>query len=142
MAAQLAAPANESIALMLPLSGRLANVGRAVRDGFIAAYLAEAGAPATAVTPKLHVFDSAKYTSMELMRLARGANADVLVGPLLKANVEAFAGFALASETPTLLLNYLPDALTRKTEPDSSLTLVQLGTAIEDEAETLSLIHI
>ncbi len=138
MAAQLAAPANESIALMLPLTGRLANVGRAVRDGFIAAYLAEAGAPANAVTPKLHVFDSAKYTSMELMRLARGANADVLVGPLLKANVEAFAGFALASETPTLLLNYLPDASTKEAEPDSSLNLVQLGTAIEDEAETLA----
>ena len=85
MAAKLAAPANESIALMLPLTGRLANVGRAVRDGFIAAYLAEAGAAATAFTPELHVFDSAKYTSMELMRLARSANADVLVGPLLKA---------------------------------------------------------
>ena len=75
---------------------------------------------------------------MELIRLARAARADVLVGPLLKTNVDAFAAFALASETPTLLLNYLPEAPSEEPKPRGSLNLLQLGTAIEDEAQTLA----
>ncbi len=138
LASQLATPTSASLALMLPLTGRLANVGRAVRDGFIAAYLAESNTLDPATFPELHIFDSAKHNSMELIRLARAARADVLVGPLLKTNVDAFAAFALVSETPTLLLNYLPEAPSEEPKPRGSLNLLQLGTAIEDEAQTLA----
>ena len=126
---ELAARTTRSIALLLPLSGNLARVGRAVRDGFIAALMAEE------LNTDLHIFDSANHSPIELIRLARNVSADVVVGPLLKLNVEAFAAFAAASETPTLLLNYLPG--------DSdfgapAINLLQLGTAIEDEAATLA----
>ncbi len=133
--AQLADPATASIALMLPLSGQLGNVGRAVRDGFIAAYLAESDPTKPAATLALHIFDSAEYSALELMRLARDARANILVGPLLKANVDAFSAFAAASEIPTLLLNYLP---TSESPRSTASNLLQLGTAIEDEATTLA----
>lgn len=136
--AQLAAPANTSVALMLPLTGRLSNAGRAVRDGFIAAYLAASNGSEATDTTELHIFDSAKHSGLELIRLARGVRADVLVGPLLKANVDAFTNFALASETPTLLLNYLPESRPDETGVSSHTNLLQLGTAIEDEARTLA----
>jgi outer membrane PBP1 activator LpoA protein len=126
---QLAVKPTQSISLMLPLSGNLARVGRAVRDGFIAALMAEE------LNTDLHIFDSATHSPIELIRLARNVSADVLVGPLLKLNVDAFAAFAAASETPTLLLNYLPS------DEDigaPAINLLQLGTAIEDEAATLA----
>ena len=126
---QLAATSTKSIALMLPLSGNLAQVGRAVREGFIAALMAEE------LNTDLHIFDSASHSPIELIRLARNVSADVLVGPLLKLNVEAFAAFAAASETPTLLLNYLPSDNNINTP---AINLLQLGTAIEDEAATLA----
>ena len=126
---QLAATSTKSIALMLPLSGNLARVGRAVREGFIAALMAEE------LNTDLHIFDSASHSPIELIRLARNVSADVLVGPLLKLNVEAFAAFAAASETPTLLLNYLPSDDNINTP---AINLLQLGTAIEDEAATLA----
>ena len=119
---QLAATSTESIALMLPLSGNLARVGRAVREGFIAALMAEE------LNTDLHIFDSASHSPIELIRLARNVSADVLVGPLLKLNVEAFAA-AVASETPTLLLNYLPSD---NNVSAPTINLLQLGTAIED----------
>lgn len=133
--AQLADPTTASIALMLPLSGQLGNVGRAVRDGFIAAYLAESDPTKTAGTLELHIFDSAEHSALELIRLTRNARANILVGPLLKANVDAFSAFAAASETPTLLLNYLPAG---ESLPGTASNLLQLGTAIEDEATTLA----
>lgn len=122
----------KSIALMLPLSGDLARVGRAVRDGFIAALMAEN------LNTDLHIFDSAALSPIQLIRRAREVNADVLVGPLLKPNVQAFASFAAASETPTLLLNYLPSNNSESTASKPAAQLLQLGTAIEDEATTLA----
>ena len=122
----------KSIALMLPLSGDLAHVGRAVRDGFIAALMAEE------MNIGLHIFDSVANSSIELIRSARGVNADVIVGPLLKLNVDAFATFAAASETPTLLLNYLPKDTDATAARTPAMNLLQLGTAIEDEAATLA----
>ena len=122
----------KSIALMLPLSGDLARVGRAVRDGFIAALMEES------LNTDLHIFDSAALLPIQLIRGAREVNADVLVGPLLKPNVQAFASFAAASETPTLLLNYLPSSDSESTASTSATQMLQLGTAIEDEATTLA----
>ena len=128
----LGVEATKSIALMLPLSGDLARVGRAVRDGFIAAFMSEN------IDLDLHIFDSAANSSIELIRSAREVAADVIVGPLLKLNVDTFAPFAAASETPTLLLNYLPNSTDTNATATPTLNLLQLGTAIEDEAATLA----
>ena len=54
----------------------------------------------------LHI-DSASHSPIELIRLARNVSADVLVGPLLKLNVEAFAAFAAASD-PTCCSTIFP----------------------------------
>lgn len=124
------------VALLVPLSGPLARAGRAVRDGFVSAHLhanenIQPGeeAPAEPISLTISVFDSAAEPIPALLERALLAGADLVVGPLVKQSVEQIN--ALNPLIPVVTLNYLDSHI-----PVSS-NVIQLGLAIEDEADTL-----
>ena len=112
------------LGLFLPLTGSLSDLGKAVRDGFIAAYLAEEA------QPQINIYDTNSNSLANLWEQALLDNIDVAVGPLLKQNAERLAELSrFSDDVPTLLLNY--------TAVDTGLKTYQLGIAIEDEATAL-----
>ncbi|WGL17951.1 penicillin-binding protein activator [Microbulbifer bruguierae] len=126
---QLASQRAQNVALLLPLSGPLGSAGRAIRDGFMAAYYSalDAGAP----TPQIQVYDTGSSQPFEaLYQTAIDNGAQAVVGPLDKSKVANL----LATEklpVPTLALNYGDEG--RLTDD-----LVQFGLAIEDEARQVA----
>jgi outer membrane PBP1 activator LpoA protein len=85
----------------LPLSGAQKALAEAVRDGFVAAYLADR---ASGQRPEIMVFDEESPGAQEAYRAAIAAGANVIVGPLLRESVAAVA--AMAGPARTLALNY------------------------------------
>lgn len=121
---QTVAQAGE-VALLLPLSGRLRELGEAIRDGLLAAYYADHEGIAR---PSLLFFDSegegdptAHYAA------AVRAGARLVIGPLRKEAVEVLAQRP-RREVPLLALNWLSEQ--RGPIPG----LYQFGLAPEDEA--------
>jgi len=91
------------IALLLPLSGRQQAAGIAVRDGFLAAALAEAPER----RPRIDVYDTDSLGAAAAYRRALASGARAVAGPLLKEDVAAIAtGESIA--VPTVALNALP----------------------------------
>ena len=125
----LASQRADRIALLLPLSGSLGSAGRAIRDGFMAAYYTslQAGAPA----PKVNVYDTGTEQPFEeIYQSAVNDGAQAIIGPLDKRKVANL----LASEklpVPTLALNYGDSGR-------ATGDLVQFGLAIEDEARQVA----
>jgi outer membrane PBP1 activator LpoA protein len=93
----------DSIALLLPLSGRMQAAGRAVRDGFLAAALAE---PAER-RPKIELMDTAELGAAAAYARALQIGARAVAGPLIKEDVAALIA-AHSLPVPTLALNSLP----------------------------------
>ena len=75
----------DQIALILPLSGQLANIGKAIRDGYIAAHYK--------LTPetRLQVFDSNEADVLELVQRAVQGGAELIIGPLERDKVTTLA---------------------------------------------------
>jgi len=119
----LAAPTR--IGLLLPVTGPLANAGRAVRDGFLAAFY-HSGSKAT-----VRIYDSNSGTIASLYEQASSDGAQLIVGPLDKANVADVNGLPVRP-VPVLALNYLPAGVT------PSQGVFQFGLAIEDEARAIA----
>jgi outer membrane PBP1 activator LpoA protein len=113
------------IGLLLPLSGRQQPLGEAVRDGFIAALLADPAARGASV----EFFDDSGGAAAAYAA-AKAAGAAVIVGPLLKDGVEALA--PLAGDLPVLALNYLSD------ERAGPPGFYQFGLAPEDETAAVA----
>ena len=124
------APANR-VALLLPLSGRLAPAGRAVLDGYLAAWFA-ARAEGIA-SHSIIALDLTRYGSaLEAYDDALAQGADLVVGPLSKGAVEALAARPIRP-LPVLALNRIDGGL-----PAGNTALVQLALAPEDEAEGIA----
>ena len=119
------------VALMLPLSGRLAPAGKAIRDGYLASYYA---ARATGKAPgELLVIDLDNYDSASSAyddALSQGAS--LVVGPLSRSAVAELAT-QLERPVPVLALNRIDQVL-----PASGSALVQLSLAPEDEAARIA----
>ncbi len=109
-----------TIAVLLPLTGPLASIGHAVRDGLVAAHIQEVSTS----TPTLMFLDSAAQPIAQLHDQAVQSGVRMIVGPLVKNDVVALA--ALSPQIPVVALNYLDT-----TSP--SADFYQLGLAIEDE---------
>jgi len=114
------------IALLLPLSGRNASLGRALQNGFLGAYFATASGLDD--RQSVRIYDvlaeggaSAAYNS------AVADGAEFVVGPLLKSNVMELANDILVP-VPVLTLNNLPD------DTLAPPGLYQFSLAPEDEA--------
>ena len=121
----------EKVAIMLPLSGRLAPAAQAVRDGYLASYYA--GRAAGGQSFELEVLDVLAFDSAtEAYRTAVANGASFIVGPLSKQAVEELGN--LPDKTvPILALNRVDRAL-----PNDKTALVQLSLAPEDEANQIA----
>ena len=93
------------IALLLPLSGRQQAAGVAVRDGFLAAVLAQDAG----LRPQVNIYDSAALGGAAAYARAINEGAQFVVGPLTKEEVQAVADSGSVS-VPSLGLNYLPES--------------------------------
>lgn len=115
------------MALLVPLSGRLANAGQAIRDGLMAAYYDQ---PEYVERPRIRVYDTGSEGPGVTTAYERAvdAGADFVIGPLAKDAVAKLAARG-SLETPILSLNYLPDNADERPQD-----LYQFGLLPEDEA--------
>ena len=95
------------IALLLPLGGRQSSAAAAIRDGFIAAYLAD---ESEGERPALVVYDTVALGAAAAYELAVRNGAEFVVGPLLKSEL-AELGVAELPLVPGLALNWTDDGL-------------------------------
>ena len=143
-----------SITVMLPLSGRLASVGEAVRDGMVAGYLADQASTETVssliassvATSDVNFFDSNALGDAALLSQVADADRDVIVGPLLKErgqrllSASPMPSLAMSQERPSpswIVLNRIEESGQTQPSPVSGV-VYQFAPAIEDEALTLA----
>lgn len=113
-----------SIALLLPQSGPLASVARALRDGFISAQMHDTNTDA----PTVKLYDSSQISSLDAFyQQAQQDGINLVVGPLEKPLVKQLADRAQLPIT-TLALNY------SEAQQNVPAQLYQFGLAAEDEA--------
>ncbi len=119
------------IAIMLPLSGKLASTGKSLQDGLLAAYYQALQAGAD--VPEIKIYDTAKSKDFwSLYQQAIMDGNELVIGPLEKKSV-----IRLQEEeylpVPTLALNY-----GNRDQSENPEQLFQFGLAVEDEAELAS----
>lgn len=119
----------QQVALLLPMQGKLAEAGEAVRDGFFAAYF-EALANGRH-TPEVRQYDSSS-DALAAYQQAIADGADLVIGPIDKEKVTEIS-LMPSLEVPVLSLNY-PD--TPPAEPLKGF--YQFGLAVEDEARQVA----
>ncbi|WP_397457967.1 penicillin-binding protein activator [Pseudomonas asplenii] len=126
---ELASQPLNKIALLLPNDGQLASVGKALREGFMAAqYQAQ---QAGQKPPAIEFYDSSRLTSLDdFYRKAQAAGVQLVIGPLEKPLVKQLSARAQLPIT-TLALNYSESA-------QNPPQLFQFGLAAEDEAREVS----
>ncbi len=121
--------APRKVALIVPLSGRFANLGGSIRDGFLAGYFhsrLDRGE-----LPEIKVYDSENGDSMEqIYQNAMLDGVEMVVGPLLKRNIDQLSRFN-EMPIPTLVLNRLEHNF-------SPLNMYQFGLPVEDEASQIA----
>ena len=121
-------PPVRRLALLIPLSGDLAPLAEAVRDGFLAAYLHAATDDAA---PTVRIYDTGTASVVDAYRRAVDDGADVVVGPLDKAAVGALA--RLSPQLPVVALNSLDDDAAALGAP-----FPQLSLAVEETAAAIA----
>ncbi|NWB84606.1 MULTISPECIES: penicillin-binding protein activator [Pseudomonas] len=126
---ELASQPLSKIALLLPQDGPLASVGKALREGFMAAhYQAQ---QAGQKPPVIEFYDSSRLTSLDdFYRKAQASGVQLVIGPLEKPLVKQLSARAQLPIT-TLALNYSESA-------QNPAQLFQFGLAAEDEAREVS----
>jgi hypothetical protein len=119
----------QQLALLLPLTGTLANAAAAIRDGLLAAYY---NMPADSRRPliKIHDVGGDPESIMDTYRQAVSGGAQFVIGPLRKEAVQILAQQPLP--VPVLALNRA-DA-----DTVSNPMLFQFGLAPEDEAREVA----
>lgn len=127
--ASLAASRPERIALALPMQGPLATAGKAIRDGFLAAYYLDQSADRSETD--IRIFDTSETSFTDLYQQLSRQNIDLIVGPLEK-DALAQLGNMNTLPVPALGLNYLPADIQ---PPDG---LYQFGLSAEDEARQIA----
>ena len=119
----------KQIALLLPMQGKLAEAGEAVRDGFFAAYYQALSNGRH--TPEVRQYDSSS-DALAAYQQAINEGADLVIGPIDKEKVTELS-LMPSLQVPMLSLNY-PDA-----PPAQPLKgFYQFGLAVEDEARQVA----
>ena len=120
----------DHIALLLPLTGKFAKAGEAVRDGFLAAYYARHAN----AKQSIRIYDSGDDVSKfnDLYQTAINDGAQFVVGPLQK---EALQELLKRDDfpVPTLSLNSLSDD-----DRTTRANLYQFGLSPEEEARQVA----
>jgi outer membrane PBP1 activator LpoA protein len=119
----------QQIALLLPMQGKLAEAGEAVRDGFFATYFQALSNGRH--TPEVRQYDSSGDV-ITAYQQAVADGADLIIGPLDKEKVTELS-LMPSLEVPLLALNY-PDS--QPAEPLKGF--YQFGLAVEDEARQVA----
>jgi len=115
----------KKIAILLPLSGRFAHLGKMIHDGIIAAHYQSKNADDA---PSVTFYDTAKSLSgLVSYQQAITDGADFVVGPLLKKSIKEIINQDTLA-TPLLLLN------TTNNLPNRHQRVFQFGLSVEDEA--------
>lgn len=116
------------IAVLLPQSGPVADLGQALRDGFLAAHFRREN---KSYQPSIRFYDSGADAAAATAAYARAVadGADFVVGPLTRQAVNRIAVERIA--VPTLMLNYSESERTDR-------LLYQFGLAPEDEARQVA----
>ena len=126
---ELAASQPEHIALMLPLSGKLAKYGKSIRDGYMAAFYQAKSRGAT--VPRITVYDTEQASDFVAQyRQASLSGAELIIGPLDKSRLRLL--FDETISIPTLALNRVDDY---GAPPEQ---LFQFGLAPQDEANQVA----
>ncbi len=129
--ADLAANRPQQVSLLLPLSGPLSKSGKAVRDGFMAAYYDSLSKGFT--TPYVQVLDSQTVGDIDTAyQRALMNGSQLMVGPFNKLNVQALQQ-RQQLPLPTLALNYGD-----RDQEVVAKNLYQFGLAPEDEARQIA----
>ena len=119
------------VAMLLPLSGRLAPAGRAIRDGYLSAYYAAHADASDSF--EVDVLDVLAFSSVaEAYNTALNNGAEFIVGPLSKQAVQELGNMP-NRQLPVLALNRIDQTL-----PPGDPALVQLALAPEDEAAQIA----
>jgi len=119
------------IALFLPLSGRLGMAGKAIREGFLAAYY-HSGYP-----HNILIYDTFQQDMNALYEQALSNRVDIIVGPLEKHNLERLMLYPSRS-IPILGLNMLQGDRADEPANRESATILQFSLAVEDEAKSIA----
>lgn len=118
----------QRVTLMLPLSGKLAPFGQAVRDGFMAAFYRARANGASSV--ELTVVDSASGDFIEQYHRVAASGTELIIGPLDKQRLQQL--FDEDITVPTLALNRIDDYGMPPAQ------LFQFSLAPQDEARQLA----
>lgn len=122
----------QKIALLLPSQGPHAAAAKTIRDGFLAAYYRTLQQSSS--NAKVQVYDTGQGDNVEnAYRQALAGNANFIVGPLTKAEVQTIAGMKL--DIPVLALNSIQgtNPNNAKHPNQKSAKLYQFGLMPEDE---------
>ncbi len=120
-----------TIALLLPLSGRLGSAGKAIREGFLSAYY-HSGYPHSIL-----IYDTFEQDIRTLYEQAATDQVDIIVGPLEKNNLEMLTNYP-GRTIPVLGLNVLRDNLSNRPPGTQNAILLQFALAVEDEAKSVA----
>ncbi|USA44285.1 penicillin-binding protein activator [Spongiibacter taiwanensis] len=127
---QLVVERPDKIALLLPVSGRLAPYGKAIRDGFLAAYYDALSQGAT--LPQVKQYDTESRDVNAVYQQALHEGNSMVIGPLQKEDLDALIDKQGATmPVPTLALNRVPG----QRFPNG---LFQFGLNPEDEAQQIA----
>ncbi|WP_235185882.1 penicillin-binding protein activator [Methylomarinum vadi] len=115
-----------AIAILLPESGPYAQAGKAIREGFMAAYYQQQN---NAPQPTIRFYDSHQGHPITLYDQAVANGAELIIGPLEKDNIAALAAGSELN-VPVLALNHVDNL--------SKSNLFQFGLSPIDEARQLA----
>lgn len=126
-----------NVALLLPLSGKLAKVGAVIHDGFMASYYQalNSGQP----VPEIQVLDSQTFASLDLAYAkAQELGAQWVLGPVDKQKVSLLNQLSYLP-LPTLALNYVDENSQDRSMEGSSkkeaASLLVMAQASDDSEE-------
>lgn len=126
------------IAVLLPLTGRLATQGLAIKQGVLAAYFDAQGKASSEQeeSPQIQFFDSALHPAEALVELT--SEYDFVIGPLLKDTLADLL-VLLPADKPLLALNRLDNKnIQENTAEESPQSRFYFALAPEDEAIQLA----
>jgi outer membrane PBP1 activator LpoA protein len=127
---EMAAEKPQQIALLLPFTGKLAPLGKAIRDGFLATYhqTRASGNP----TPNIKTYDSSEGNNVgQLYLQAVLDGAQLVIGPLRKEVVDTLLEQVQDFTVPVLALN-------RARGDNYPPNVYQFALAPEDEAQQIA----
>ncbi len=119
----------KKVALLLPHSGKLAEAGEALSDGFFAAYYQAISAGRQ--VPEVIQYDSSGDVT-QLYQQAANEGVEFIIGPVEKEKVAELSAMP-SLEIPVLALNYADATLTQPLPG-----FYQFGLAVEDEARQVA----